>query len=87
MCARIYSYRLQGLNPGFAIAFQLFYCIKFGYWQVWAYVWSNFFGPFVGSVLAVAFFEFVYKKFLWYHLNRPRAMDKNRISLQEAELF
>ena len=55
-CARIYSYRLQGLNPGFAIAFQLFYCIKYGQWQVWEYVWSNFFGPFIGAAFAVVFF-------------------------------
>lgn len=56
LCARQYSYRLQGLNPGFAIGFQLFYCIKYGHWNVWAYVWSDFFGPFIGAALAVIFF-------------------------------
>lgn len=32
--AREESYRSQGLNPAFAIAFQLGYCIKNGQWQI-----------------------------------------------------
>ena len=56
LCARQYSYRLQGLNPAFAISFQLFFCIFHGNWGVWAYIWSTFIGPFVGSGLAVLFF-------------------------------
>jgi glycerol uptake facilitator-like aquaporin len=56
MLAREYSYRSQGLNPAFAIAFEFFYTAKFNQWYLWKYVWATFFGPFVGSAIAVLFF-------------------------------
>lgn len=56
MIAREYSYRSQGLNPAFAVAFEFFYTAYTDSWYLWKYVWATFFGPFVGAVLAVVFF-------------------------------
>lgn len=81
MCARQYSYRLQGLNPAFAISFQLFYCLFRGNWAVWQYVWSNFLGPLVGSCLSVLFFELVLKKFLVIYNRKPQ-LGSSRINFK-----
>jgi glycerol uptake facilitator-like aquaporin len=56
MLAREYSYRSQGLNPAFAVAFEFFFSAYNNKWYLFEYVWATFFGPFIGSALAVWFF-------------------------------
>mgnify|MGYP003477224114 FL=1 len=70
MLAREYSYRSQGLNPAFAVAFEFFYVAFNNQWFLFEYVWATFFGPFVGSALALLFFEFFYRKFIIIYKKR-----------------
>lgn len=49
-------------------------------------MWSTFLGPFVGSGLAVLFFELVYKRFLKIYLTKTQ-IRLNRISYKNVELY
>lgn len=60
------------MNPAFAIAFEFWWAVYRNEWYLFKYVWATFLGPFVGSLLAVLFFDFFYKKFLLIHLMRQR---------------
>lgn len=84
MLAREYSYRSQGLNPAFAIAFEFFYAANNNQWYLFQYVWATFFGPYVGSALAVLFFEFFYRKFIIIYKKRKEE-DQSYIKLQEIK--
>lgn len=78
ICAREYSFRSQGLNPAFGIAFLFFYAANTGQWSLFRYEWAIFLGPFFGALVAWLFFEFFYRRFLLIYKERQAEEQKER---------
>lgn len=49
------------LNPAFGLTFELIYCFKKGDWQIMKMSYIVIFGPIAGALVALFFFECLFK--------------------------
>ncbi len=63
MVARTYSSVSNGINPALGFGFQFVFSIHTGKWNVFPMSYTVIIGPYLGAVISVIVFEYVYLPF------------------------